>query len=68
MHLALLAYRNTPISGLEYSPAQLLMSRVLKDRLSTATRLLSPKVAEHLHRFLLIGTPRPYPRSKLVSL
>ena len=24
-HLALLEYRNTPISGLEYSPAQLLM-------------------------------------------
>ena len=43
MHLALLAYRNTPISGLEYSPAQLLMSRVLKDRRSTATSLLSPK-------------------------
>ena len=49
-HLALLAYRNTLISGLEYSPAQLLMSRVLKDRLSTAASLLSPKVAALLAR------------------
>ena len=54
MHLALLAYRNTPISGLEYSPAQLLMSRVL----STATSLLSPKVAEDLHRSLLARQQR----------
>jgi len=38
MHLALLAYRNTPISGLEYSTAQLLMSQILKDRLPTAKR------------------------------
>ena len=58
MHLALLAYRNRPISGLEYSPAQLLMSRVLKDRLSTATSLLSPKVAEDLHRSLLARQQR----------
>ena len=36
--LALLAYRNTPISGLEYSTAQLLMSQILKDRLPTAKR------------------------------
>lgn len=57
-HLALLAYRNTLISGLEYSPAQLLMSRVLKDRLSTAASLLSPKVAEDLHRSLLARQQR----------
>ena len=58
MHLALLAYRNTPISGLEYSPAQLLISRVLKDRRSTATSLLSLKVAEDLHRSLLARQQR----------
>lgn len=58
MYLALLAYRNTPISGLEYSPADLLISRVLKDRLSTATSLLSTKVAEGLHRSLLARQQR----------
>ena len=52
MPLALLAYRNTPISGLEYSTAQLLMSRMLNDRLPKATSLLSPKVAQGVHRSL----------------
>lgn len=53
MPLALLAYRNTLISGLEYSTAQLLMSRMLNDRLPTAASLFSPKVAQGVHRSLL---------------
>ena len=44
-HIALLEYRNTPVSGLEYSPAQLLMSRMLRDKLPTTANLLKPKVA-----------------------
>jgi len=32
-YIALLQYRNAPISGLEYSPAQLLMSRRLRSKL-----------------------------------
>lgn len=43
-YLALLQYRNTPVTGLKYSPAQLLMSRRLKDRLPTTTSLLKPSV------------------------
>ena len=45
-HLALLQYRNTPVSGLKYSPAQLLMSRRLKDTLPTTASLLKPTVVE----------------------
>ena len=39
-HLALLAYRNTPVAGMPYSPAQLLMSRKLRDNLPTTESLL----------------------------
>ena len=52
IHLAMLEYRNTPISGLEYSPAQLLMSRMLKDKLPTPTTLLFPKLSQEAHRSL----------------
>ena len=52
IHLAMLEYRNTPISGLEYSPAQLLMSRMLKDKLPTPTTLLFPKLTQQAHRSL----------------
>ena len=45
-YLALLEYRNTPITGLEYSPAQLLMSRTLRSKLPTAEKLLQPKVVD----------------------
>ena len=43
-HIALLQYRNTPVSGLKYSPAQLLMSRRLKDKLPSTSVLLAPQV------------------------
>ena len=52
IHLALLEYRNTPISDLEYSPAQLLMSRMLKDKLPTPTTLLFPKLPREAHKSL----------------
>ena len=45
--LALLDYRNTPISGMPYSPAQLLMSRRLRDQLPTSNTHLKPKVPVH---------------------
>ena len=48
-HLALLAYRNTPVAGMPYSPAQLLMSRKLRDNLHTTESLLKPRVAEHAY-------------------
>ena len=43
-YLALLEYRNTSLSGLQYSPAQLLMSRNFKSKLPTTSRLLQSKV------------------------
>lgn len=44
-YMAMLEYRNTPITGCDYSPAQLLMSRMLRDKIPTKRQLLAPKVA-----------------------
>ena len=44
--LALLEYRNTPVSGMKYSPAQILFSRRLRTKLPIATSLLSPVVVD----------------------
>lgn len=41
-HLALLAYRNTPQQGYTYSPSQRLMSRRLRDTISTLASQLQP--------------------------
>ena len=54
-HLALLEYRNTPVSGLSYSPAQLLMSRMLRDKMPTRASLLVPKVADNAYTLLKSG-------------
>ena len=43
-YIALLEYRNTPVTGMEYSPAQLLMSRRLRSKLPTTHELLKPAV------------------------
>ena len=42
VELALLNYRNTPIQELDASPAQLLMSRRLRQRIPTAMKSLTP--------------------------
>ena len=41
--LALLEFHNSPISGVDESPAELLMSRKLRTRLSTSKSLLEPQ-------------------------
>lgn len=46
IYVALLQYRNTPISNGKYSPAELLFSRSLNDKLPTSPKLLKPKIAE----------------------
>ena len=46
IHLALLEYHNTPVAGLKYSPAQLLMCRMPKDKVPVTSELLAPKVAK----------------------
>ena len=45
-YIALLEYRNTPISGLKESPAQLLTSRMLKSKLPTVESPLKPQVVD----------------------
>ncbi|RXN32874.1 Transposon Ty3-G Gag-Pol poly [Labeo rohita] len=42
-HLALLSLRNTPVTGLGYSPPELLMGRVLRSTLPIASGALKPK-------------------------
>jgi hypothetical protein len=44
-YVALKAYRNTPLSGMAYSPAQMLMSRRLCTKIPATEELLKPKVA-----------------------
>ena len=51
-HLALLAYRNSPVAGMPYSPAELLMSRKLRDKLPAAEPVLTPKVAKGAYTML----------------
>ena len=42
--MSLLHYRNTPITGAPYSPAQLLMSRKLRDKMPSTSNILKPSV------------------------
>ena len=42
-YLALLEYRNTPITGINYSPAQMSMSRMLLSKLPARSSLLAPQ-------------------------
>ena len=45
-YIALLQYRNTPESGFSYLPAQLLMSRRLRNKLPTVSNTLQPKIVQ----------------------
>ena len=45
-YIALLEYRNTQISGHQYTPSQMLMSRLLRFKLPTKQSLLQPKVVQ----------------------
>ena len=44
-YIGLLEYRNTPVTGMTYSPSQLLMSRATRTKIPVAQELLKPKVA-----------------------
>ncbi|CAB0019866.1 unnamed protein product, partial [Nesidiocoris tenuis] len=43
---ALLEYRVTPITGLQYSPSELLMGRILRTTAPVTTEILKPKLLE----------------------
>ena len=45
-HIALLEFRNAAVTGLEYSPAQILISRRLRTKLPISSSLLRPKVVD----------------------
>ena len=49
-YIALLEYRNTPVSGMSLSPAQMLMSRRLRGKLPTTAAMLKPKVVRAKHQ------------------
>ena len=51
-YLAFLDYQNTPIDGLDASPAQMLMQRRTSNTLPTASKLLEPKVLPNIHQKL----------------
>ena len=51
--LTLLEYRNTPISGMELSPSQLLMSRRLRSNLPMTAPLLMPTVSKDAREQLI---------------
>ena len=69
-NLALLDYRNTPISGMEFSPAQLLMNRRLRDKIPTTSNILKPKICPNSqqklkqrqarHKFVYDKRARPH--------
>uniref|UniRef100_A0A8C1MEE9 Integrase catalytic domain-containing protein n=1 Tax=Cyprinus carpio TaxID=7962 RepID=A0A8C1MEE9_CYPCA len=52
-HLALLSLRNTPVMGLGYSPAELLMGRVLRSTLPIASVALKPKHPKDVQKKLV---------------
>lgn len=47
-YMALLEYRNSPVTGLKYSPAQLLQSRRLRSKLPVHNSLLKPTLAHNV--------------------
>ncbi|GAA6082356.1 uncharacterized protein K02A2.6-like, partial [Tachysurus ichikawai] len=50
--LALLTLRNTPVTGMGYSPVQLLMGRVLRSTLPSSRTVLQPAVPTNAHSTL----------------
>lgn len=51
-YIPLLEYRNTPIPGLGWSPAQVLMSRICRSKIPTKSELLKPEVAKGVKEML----------------
>ena len=44
-YIGLMEYRNTPVTGMTYSPSQLLMSRIARTKIPISQELLLPAVA-----------------------
>lgn len=50
----ILSYNNTPLTGLEVSPSQILNSRRLRTLIPTSNKLLEPKVESNIHKLILL--------------
>lgn len=48
-HLVLLSLRNTPVTGLNMTPAQMLMGRALRSTLPCSSALLKQSTPQHVH-------------------
>ena len=46
IYLTLLEYRNTPVTGTSFSPAQILMSRTLRSNILVTKQLLKPAIVD----------------------
>jgi hypothetical protein len=53
LDIAILEYRCTPIPGLEVSPAEILMDRLLRSRLPISNSNLKPKISENIKEKLV---------------
>ena len=51
-YIGLLEYRNTPVTGMSYTPTQLLMSRIARTKIPTCPKLLKPAIATDASRQL----------------
>ncbi len=51
-HLALLILRNTPVTSMEYSPAQMPMGRVLRSTQPSSSTVFQPAVPKDVHMTL----------------
>lgn len=53
IELALLEYRNSPIPGLNVSPAQIMFNRRVRTKIPVHTKLLQPEIPQNVHRKLM---------------
>ena len=51
-YIGLLEYRNTPVTGMTYSPSQLLMSRSTRTKIPVPTECLQPKLVTEIYQQL----------------
>ena len=51
-YIDLLEYRNTPVTGMTYSPSQLFMSHVTRTKFPVTTELLQPKLVTEVYQQL----------------
>ena len=66
-YIAMLEYRNTPISGLRYAPAQLAMSRLLRSKLPTSSSVLQSRVVNSDRRSAPASSRCEEPSRRIVA-